>query len=429
MYNRHKRYVQRFFKERIKKQAVLPKVEVCVNEEPVNGEIEMESVSAEITYCDQGREAVLLIESTKSSETFTCNRYTYKDSSKITCEAETQTDIFEVDSPVKFSNRKLFKDVECNTATKVFEDKAIGPSIKSEDVETQYFSGIESVKKNQQLLDLTGVTLDHFEFLLSRLQVLETNHRQISKRNRLFIFLIKIKTGLTFAAMGVFFGKHRTTISRIFYTTLRHLARSTADLVFWPDKIDVQNTMPECFRTDYNNTRVIIDCTEFRVESPPKVDDRVFTFSHYKKGFTAKLLVGITPGGFISFKSKVAGGRKSDSQITVESGLIDLLEAGDIVLADKGFPHIQSAIDESGIGVFLVMPPFLEKKSEFSADETKETYAVAKCRIQVERIMQRLRTYLILNKITHNLFSSIDDIIHIICVLVNLQPPIIKEKS
>ena len=75
------------------------------------------------------------------------------------------------------------------------------------------------------------------------------------------------------------------------------------------------------------------------------------------------------------------------------------------------------------------MTPFLENKSEFTAEETKETYNVAKCRIHVERIMQRLRTYLILIKITHELFRYIDNIVHIICVLVNLQPPIFKEKS
>ncbi|KAK0169369.1 hypothetical protein PV327_011619, partial [Microctonus hyperodae] len=47
-------------------------------------------------------------------------------------------------------------------------------------------------------------------------------------------------------------------------------------------------------------------------------------------------------------ESKVAGGRKSDSQITMESGLIDYLEDGDIVLADKGFPEIRTVTDRSG---------------------------------------------------------------------------------
>lgn len=73
---------------------------------------------------------------------------------------------------------------------------------------------------------------------------------------------------------------------------------------------------------------VIIDYTEFEIQVPAGIDNRVYTNSCHKKGFKAKLLVGITPSGFISFKSKVAGGRKSDSQLTIESGLIDLLEDG-----------------------------------------------------------------------------------------------------
>lgn len=93
------------------------------------------------------------------------------------------------------------------------------------------------------------------------------------------------------------------------------------------------------------------------------VDNRVFTYSQYKKNFTAKVLIGITPGGFICLKPKVAGGQKSDSQITIESGLLDLLEDGDIVLADKGFPGIKTVINASVKKVQMVMPPFLEKKN------------------------------------------------------------------
>ncbi|XP_056645157.1 uncharacterized protein LOC130450664 [Diorhabda sublineata] len=187
--------------------------------------------------------------------------------------------------------------------------------------------------------------------------------------------------------------------------------------------------MPDCFLPDYNNSRVITNCTEFRIDIPTSVDNRVFTYSQYKKNFTAKVLIGITPGGFISLRSDVAGGRKSDSQLIIESGLMDSLEDGDIVLADKGFPEIRTVIDASGKKVQLVVPPFLEKKSEFSSEETQQTYSVARVRIHVERIMQRLRTYHILHKIPQHLFHCINDILHICCILVNLKLPIISDKK
>lgn len=239
---------------------------------------------------------------------------------------------------------------------------------------------------------------------------------------------MKMKLGLTFSALSVLFAVHRTTVSRIFNLYVEELAAATSNLVFWPDKNVVQKTMPESFHPDYSNTRVIIDCTEIPIEVPSSVDNRVFCYSHYKSGFTAKVLIGITPAGFISFKSKVSGGRKSDSQITVESGSVDHLENGDIVLADKGFPAIKKVIDESGKSITLIMPPFLERKGEFTSEETSATYKIARVRIHVERIMQRLKVYHILNKIPENLFHHIDDILHICCVLVNLQPPIFSSK-
>ena len=65
------------------------------------------------------------------------------------------------------------------------------------------------------------------------------------------------------------------------------------------------------------------------------------------------MLIGITPGGFIFFESKLAGGRKSDAQIRVESGLVNYLENGDIVWDDKGFPEIKKKIVENQKQYFL----------------------------------------------------------------------------
>lgn len=93
-----------------------------------------------------------------------------------------------------------------------------------------------------------------------------------------------------------------------------------------------------------------------------------------------------------------------------EKGLVDHLENGDIVLADKGFPAIKQVIDESGKSITLIMPPFLQHKGEFTSKETGATYEIARIRIHVERIMQRLKVYHILNKIPVNLFHHIDDI-------------------
>lgn len=377
---------------------------------------------------DQGCQVEILDYSTNNCpplNVLVSNRIIYHGSTKS--DVEIQTDIDLGNKPTIVKNLKKFKDKSVNTLTKSFADISLSTDDLTYYSCKNHFSGIESIKDDEQMLDLAGVTLCNFDILLECVE--EHPKWQVKKKNRLLIFFVKLKTGLTYSALSVIFGLHRTTIADIFISVLQHLCGATKNWIFWPTKMAVLKTMPECFKPDYTNVRVIIDCTEFRIEMPSSVENRVWCYSNYKKWFTAKLLIGCTPGGYICFKSKVSGGRKSDSEITIESGLLDFLEEEDEILADKGFPDIKKSIDETGKKILLIMPPFLENKSEFSKEECEATYNIARVRIHVERIMQRLKTYNVLNKIPHNLFPHIDDIMHICCVLVNLQPPIIAEEE
>lgn len=377
-------------------------------------------------FVDKGCQADMYhVYSTIASNTSVIIKYVRTNSS--TCDAEIQTSIVTIDVPKVLKKQS----VKCGTPHVETRSQKVGPDVERDKIQTNRhdicFKGFSSIKKNENLLELAGVSVNSFNFLLDSFE--NSEKWRVDKKNRLLIFLMKIKTGMTFRAIGVLFCLHRTTISDIFFSLLTTLCEATAGLVPWISKDVVQITMPECFREEFPDTRVVIDCTEFRMEIPAALDERVFTYSHYKHGFTLKALIGMAPCGLISFKSKLAGGRKSDSQITIESGLIELLEDGDEVLADKGFPAVEEKIDESGTKSFIVMPPFLERNKEFTKEETELTYKVAKVRIHVERIMQRLRTYRVLDKIPEHFFERVDDILHICCVLVNLQPPILSNNE
>jgi hypothetical protein len=132
-------------------------------------------------------------------------------------------------------------------------------------------------------------------------------------------------------------------------------------------------------------------------------------------------LVGCTPHGQISFLSEAYGGRATDSQITTSSNFLQLLEPGDVVLPDKGFPQIKSLLDDSGKGVLVVMLPFLRGEC-FTANDEQETQTIASVRIHIERIMQRIKTFGIMSKFSIKILPHVNVIIFMCCAFVNLQP-------
>ncbi|XP_063236328.1 uncharacterized protein LOC134538769 [Bacillus rossius redtenbacheri] len=312
----------------------------------------------------------------------------------------------------------------CLNSYKKRYDKSSGTSDMCNEI--QGFQGYPSISDETELRDLTGVTFAVFNLLLTLLLNQTQSYSKISKENRLLIFLMKMKTGLSYSAMRVMFGVHRTTISRIFTTTLMLLASTMANYVFWPSRESIMETMPAIFKRKYPNCRVIIDCTEIKVEQPPIVDQRIFLYSNYKGTYTIKFLVGISPSGMVTFKSKCYGGRSSDTFITNDCGLLILLEVGDEVMADKGFPGIKTSLSDKG--VVVVTPPYLHD-GKLTAEEVETTYSIASVRIHVERCIQRIKIFHILDKLSIELLPFIDDIVHMCCVLVNLQSPIIKNNT
>ena len=139
--------------------------------------------------------------------------------------------------------------------------------------------------------------------------------------------------------------------------------------------VSLAHTRSSC--TVYTKTlasilRVIVDCTELYIQRPSSLVSQSETFSNYKHHNTFKVLVGITPGGVVSFVSELWGGRVSDKAITSKCGIIDLLEIGDNVMADCRF-EIQETLKPKG--VTLNIPPFLGKRKQLTSEVT-ETWQI-----------------------------------------------------
>ena len=185
--------------------------------------------------------------------------------------------------------------------------------------------------------------------------------------------------------------------------------------------------MPLSFQERLENCKIIIDCTEIFCEVPQSLIDSSALYSSYKSHVTLKFLVGIEPAGGITFVSQLYPGSTSDREIIIRSGFLNpsLWQRGDIILADRGFT-IQDLFDH--LGVKINIPEFLDGKVQFDFQQVVCTQQIANLRIHIERAIQRIKTFHILDRdIPVTLYGSINQIITVICMLTNFQDPIISQ--
>ena len=190
----------------------------------------------------------------------------------------------------------------------------------------------------------------------------------------------------------------------------------------WPSREMVNAHMPKCFKDAYPSTRVILDATEIRIQKPTLSEFQQMTFSNYKNTNTYKVLISISPSGAITFVSKVYPGAILDTDLTIESGILDLLNSGDSVMADRGFT-IQNEL--TLIGVKLNIPPFLRGKTQLSGKEMVETRRIASLWIHVERAMERIKNFHIFDQALPSTFeTAAKQVIFICAALSNFHPPL-----
>ncbi len=283
-----------------------------------------------------------------------------------------------------------------------------------------------SEMSERQIKAFTGVELGVVKFLVHKVKACLKESRVISQEDKVLLLLVRFKLAVNFSVLASYFNVCETTAKKVFREALDAVFEVAKENLFWLDKDTVKSRMPTSFRALFPNTRVIIDCSEIPCERPPKVRQRVLMYSNYKSNFTVKFLLGVAPSGEIMFVSKTYGGRVTDSEITCNSGFLELLEEGDVVLADKGFPSIEKNLQEKG--GLLVMPPFKTGEKQFTNVQNQEGYNCASVRVHVERAISRLKVFEILNFVPIQMMQHIDKVLTIICFLHNLMPDLIKSE-
>ena len=137
-------------------------------------------------------------------------------------------------------------------------------------------------------------------------------------------------------------------------------------------------------------------------------------------------MVGISSHPAVVCVSKAWGGRASDKGITQTStDLLDKLKPNDEVMADRGF-EIEGTL--TPLGVKLTIPDFKgQGRAQLSKSEGKRSEKIAEAQIHVERAIQRIKWYHILDRELRLTMASLADQIFTVCAyLVNFQTPFLR---
>ncbi|KAM7285474.1 hypothetical protein ISCGN_032407 [Ixodes scapularis] len=244
--------------------------------------------------------------------------------------------------------------------------------------------------------------------------------------------LMRLRLGLLTEDLACRFRISASSVSVIFHRWLDVLACNLGNLLIWPSRRAIRCNLPEVFSDPiFKDVRCTVDCSESFIHKPSFMSARSQTFSQYKHHNTVKFLVAVSPAGSITFISKAWGGRVSDKELTSKCGLLDKIEEGDVILADRGFKCEELFAAK---GASVLMPSFTKGKKQLSGEEVALSRKLSRARIHVERTIQRLKTFRIfqmvlpisyVKKVGDVGLSTIDKTLIVCSALVNLQSPLI----
>ena len=189
--------------------------------------------------------------------------------------------------------------------------------------------------------------------------------------------MMRLQLNLPFQDLAYRFNISKPTASRIFDKWIDLMATARKFLITWPDREELQRTMPTDFVQVYGHkVAVIIDCFEVFIERPGDLLARASTWSNYKHHNTVTFLIGICPQGVISFISKAWGSHTSDNYLTDNCHIVNRLLPGDIVLADRGFNISESVALH---GAKLEIPAFTKGKASYHLLKLKKLEDLQMC--------------------------------------------------
>ena len=347
------------------------------------------------------------------------------------CELKEQ----ELSSKIEKLEKRLEEEVNARKGLELLHSRGSFSieTVKNNNKLIKFYTSFANYSEFSMVLDFLGreaaANLDYRNIDKSPSEAKKYNYRpgcnrQLSIENEFFMTLCRLKVGSLEDDISARFGVSQPVASQIVNTWVKFMFFRFKELEIYPSQEITKLHLPECFVKKYPSTTLIIDATEIYIEKPSNPEAQQLTFSSYKNTNTLKALIGIVPKGSISFVSTLFGGSISDKELTARSGLLDKVQRGEVIMADRGF-NIQDMLASKGVRVNI--PPFMNPTGQFEERELLETRRIATLRIHVEHAMERIKNFHILDFIPITLCrGGIIDMIFCVCAMLsNFQPPLV----
>ncbi|XP_037034246.1 uncharacterized protein LOC119073034 [Bradysia coprophila] len=147
---------------------------------------------------------------------------------------------------------------------------------------------LDMLKNNSDLQSWTGIpsfsTLNNIVSCIDKLKSAQDQLKKFrSTPTMLTVFVMaKLKTDLTFKQLACLFALTPRTLGEYFHKFLPILKAVLEPVIFWPTTDQVGNNLPKCFKPDFEDCFVVMDCTETRIQRLKSLESQIKTYSHYK---------------------------------------------------------------------------------------------------------------------------------------------------
>lgn len=249
---------------------------------------------------------------------------------------------------------------------------------------------------------------------------------KIDLRNQFFLTLCRLRRGYEVKELAHFFAISESYVTKIFITWCTLIHAEIPTLFPMPTLERVVTHLPQYIKNKYPNLYGILDCTEFKVETPSSLVAQSSTYSSYKSHNTFKVLYMTSPTGMFLFVSDTFSGKTSDKEIVLQSKVLDLIPPKSHLLVDRGFEITHECAVRD---ITVDIPAFKGTRQQLSAEEVWLTEKIANCRVHVERCIRRVRTSHFFDGDLHlSMSTTLPMVIKVASFMQNFLTPVIKQQ-